>query len=417
MSISPRGQNRLACAVLSTVIVAGAIALANPASVGANGPVACEGTFDTPATQPVCVVPDGVTELQVTVVGGNGGDRVHEFGPEPGGRGAAIVATLSVTPGQQLYLTVGQNGQSGDWNGAGGAYSSLAHTDASDPDNALIIAGAGGGAGARGGGDGFGGAHGSGGGDAGTDIDRVGSPGGGAATPGGVGVASGPGMGGNGGVAGSPGQDANAGVGTNLGGGGGAGYGGGSGGVSTGGGGGGGSSNGVAGTTQATSAGGGGGSGFAGGGGGYIAGGGGGSSKIPAEATVAAGDGAPRVQFHSDSPAVTKPTRPRNVKVKGGPKAKSYTLRWGVPAHGDVDLYRIWVNVRGKSPVIVKKVVGPSVRSFKLKRKKLLRATLNLTVRGDQPIRKRTITYRFRVFAINGEGVSGAGVAFAKVRI
>ncbi|MFL6156496.1 MAG: glycine rich domain-containing protein [Marmoricola sp.] len=60
------------------------------------------------------VVPAGVTSLTVDAVGGAGGS-----GPLLGGRAAEVQATLSVTPGQTVYVHVASNGSYQD--GAGGA--------------------------------------------------------------------------------------------------------------------------------------------------------------------------------------------------------------------------------------------------------------------------------------------------------
>lgn len=277
----------------STALVAAAITTA-PAAV-AVVPAPCSGTYSTPG-QGSCSVPAGVTSIEATVVGGNGGNRLGNGGTGSGGLGAKIVTTLTVTPGEVLFFVVGANGQTAETNGGGGAYSSVSRLDYTDPANALIVAGAGGGAGVQDGGNGFGGTSGTGGGNAGTLGSYNGKPGGDVSTPGGTGNAPG----GNGGAAGAPGANAGTDVGADGGGGGGAGYGGGVGGVSVGGGGGGGSSTGVAGTTAGTRASGGGGSGYAGGGGGYTSSGGGGSSLAPDGATVTAGDGSPRVKLGDD---------------------------------------------------------------------------------------------------------------------
>jgi hypothetical protein len=63
------------------------------------------------------VVPPGVTQLRVTVEGAQGGDGGTCFGldvdcgsPGPAGAGAAVVATLSVTPGETLTALVAAQG-------------------------------------------------------------------------------------------------------------------------------------------------------------------------------------------------------------------------------------------------------------------------------------------------------------------
>lgn len=299
----------------SVVLVATSLLPVSSASATPPGP--CVGTFST-SGQTSCAVPQGVTSIAVTAVAGNGGNRVYQGQEQSGGVGAKIVANLTVTPGEVLLLVVGQNGASGDWNGAGGAYTSISRDNYTDPAKAILVAGAGGGAGVSDGGNGFGGSSGTGGGAAGTMGSNEGKPGGDASTPGGPGNSPG----GSGGAAGAPGVDAGTNMGADGGGGGGAGYGGGAGGVSVGGGGNGGSSTGTAGTTAATTAAGGGGSGYAGGGGGYISGGGGGSTLTPQGASVSAGDGSPLIKFGNEPDNPVNPDKAAQSMPAGVVKAK-----------------------------------------------------------------------------------------------
>jgi hypothetical protein len=94
-----------------------------------SGAAARADTVSFPATgkEQTFTVPEGVTSLSVIIVGGNGGDA----GPSPasgGGRGAQLIGTLAVTPGQVLYIEVGGNGNpanlrssaTGGFNGGGG---------------------------------------------------------------------------------------------------------------------------------------------------------------------------------------------------------------------------------------------------------------------------------------------------------
>ena len=55
------------------------------------------------------VVPVGVTSIQVTLVGGNGGQGT---GLAPGGSGDTVTATLTVSPGETLYAEVAGDGYS-----------------------------------------------------------------------------------------------------------------------------------------------------------------------------------------------------------------------------------------------------------------------------------------------------------------
>jgi len=208
------------------------------------------------------VVPTGITSLIVTVTGGGGGGGGNG-GPAYGGGGGAIVtSTLSVTPGQNLNLYVGEGGGHSPYGGGGGGSSTV------DPGSAQqIIAGGGGGsatAGAGGnGGNPIGGWGGGGNGDSGNGGENGaggyatcssgangnggdGGYGGGAGYGGNGGY--GYGIGGDGSVSGCEPTPTSVG-GTAGGGGGGYGGGGGGGGANDGGGGGGGGSVGPAGST------------------------------------------------------------------------------------------------------------------------------------------------------------------------
>lgn len=299
---------------LSLAVLSGPLAtvLGSPAS--AVGPTYCAGIFDTSGLAS-CVTPPGLTTLGYVVEGGSGGDS--RGGAAVGGLGARISGTLTVTPGDTLYLTVGANGTSlgGDNGGNGGAYSAIAtggHNAAGTP---VVIAGAGGGAGTlnansyRGGNGGI--ASTGGGGGAGGFISNGGN--------GGITSAGGTARVGN--TGGATGQDGgNAGVGGAGGGGGGAGYGGLGGlgyGEALGNGAGGGGRSGVAGqaTPPHNQVAGAGGSGWGGGGGGQIGAGGGGSSLIPAGATAVVGNRTPRVAFSPYASGVTPTSAPPNSSI------------------------------------------------------------------------------------------------------
>jgi hypothetical protein len=67
-------------------------------------------TYLASGTEHLFVVPDGVTSLAVTAVGGTGGRAVD--GPAAG-QPAAVTGTLAVSPGSTLFLAVGGNGGDG----------------------------------------------------------------------------------------------------------------------------------------------------------------------------------------------------------------------------------------------------------------------------------------------------------------
>lgn len=225
--------------------------------MGAAPAQAATATFAFTGSEQTFTVPAGVTSLQVVAVGGKGGN-----GPSAlGGFGAVVTGTLAVTPGEVLYIEVGENGDdsadccSASFNGGGaggeGDTDGAAGGGASDVRRAplaavgtlgsrLIVAGGGGGAGMA----------------AGGAANAAGGACSGCANSGAPGSAAAGGTGGAGSAAGSTGAEGGGGAGgsTNLtlfpggggGGGGGGRYGGGGGGAATfgaGGGGGGGGSN------------------------------------------------------------------------------------------------------------------------------------------------------------------------------
>lgn len=262
---------RAGVAGLAVVALVAAVicVLAGSRSVGA-AQLATPTTFSTPGEH-AYQVPAGINRLQVTAVGGTGGDSPlggDETRASVGGPGARVRAVIPVTPGTTIYAEVGSNavgpqpGANGGGGvaasgpsaqcaapaGAGGGASDVRSLPASDPGSAgsrLVVAGGGGGAGSAGaaGLAGDGGARGEGGRSGNTSRfgDGTQVPGGAGAyngTPGGTGVRAGTGTAGGPGAAGVNGS-------AGCGGGGGGGYGGGQGGVgstSVGGGGGGGGS-------------------------------------------------------------------------------------------------------------------------------------------------------------------------------
>jgi uncharacterized repeat protein (TIGR01451 family) len=105
---------RRSCPVLMAVV-----ALALPAVAAADPQTV---TFSTPGQQEMWMVPPGVTQISVDVLGAGGGTDAGGNGCVPG-RGGEITATVAVTPGQTLTLLVGGAGgnASGGHGGAAGA--------------------------------------------------------------------------------------------------------------------------------------------------------------------------------------------------------------------------------------------------------------------------------------------------------
>jgi hypothetical protein len=94
-------------------LIAGLAALAVPSMASAQ---AQSQTFSAAGETPF-TVPANVTSVRVTAIGGNGGNA---FGGAQGGQGRSVGAVVPVTPGEILYMEVGQNGSSASVSGAGG---------------------------------------------------------------------------------------------------------------------------------------------------------------------------------------------------------------------------------------------------------------------------------------------------------
>jgi len=332
------------CALRSNAALT-AIAALLLAPAGAEAAETASQTF-TGAGEHVFVVPAGVSSVQVTLVGGNGGAG---NGGEAGGVPATVSATLALTAGQTLYVEVAGNGGSatapdsavGGYGGGdgGGEVFSLFGTapsgggggGASDirtcstaapaceslPSRLLVAAGGGGGGGNgnNGGGSVAGGAGGA------ADFPGLGGASDGTDSPG---TGGGEGSAGSGGTAGTGATGGALGIG---GGGGdtgfvGGGGGGGGGGIYGGGGGGGGLGHTV------------GSSGFGSGGGG----GGGGSSGVPPAASGVVSGFTDLATAHSAQPQVTLGwTRPSPTVITGSPSgatSSGATLAGTVNANG-----------------------------------------------------------------------------------
>jgi hypothetical protein len=166
-------------------------------------------TFTYTGSEQTYTVPAGVTQLQITAVGGQGGGFNY-----PGGYGANVADQVSVTPGETLYVEVGGNGANanggtaaGGFNGGGTGYYSaggggasdvrtVSSTSAGSLASRIVVAGGGGGSGTAT-------AGGSGGVTAGSGGSAYGTTGGSGATTSGPGAGSAGGSGATGGTSGS----------------------------------------------------------------------------------------------------------------------------------------------------------------------------------------------------------------------
>lgn len=112
------------------------------------------------------VVPDGVKQLDITVLGASGGSSTNTDGGIVGGRGGRVTATIPVTPGEQLGIFVGEKGKglAGGFNGGadggtaratgidgdGGGGASDIRENGDELSDRVIVAAGGGGGGADG---------------------------------------------------------------------------------------------------------------------------------------------------------------------------------------------------------------------------------------------------------------------------
>lgn len=118
-----------------------------PGCVQSGGTVTCTYTADTTFT-----VPAGITSINLTAVGGNGGAGGTENGEPaaPGGAGAELnIPSRAVSPGQTLTINIGGNGADASTNaltgGAGGAHGGGQGGDGTSSTGTLVSGGGGGG--------------------------------------------------------------------------------------------------------------------------------------------------------------------------------------------------------------------------------------------------------------------------------
>jgi hypothetical protein len=95
-----------------------ACACSTPAPAAAGAAETRSASFTEAGEHPF-VVPAGVTSVQVTLVGGTGGQGV---GLAPGGSGDTVTATLAVSPGETLYGELAGDGYSAEVLGGRGGF-------------------------------------------------------------------------------------------------------------------------------------------------------------------------------------------------------------------------------------------------------------------------------------------------------
>ncbi len=142
------------CACIAGVLVSACGGSASSPVIAPTGAPQKSKTFYYTGSKQRFTVPAGVAQLEIAAYGAPGGGTAKRGSGRPGGRGAAIVATIPVTANQVLTIIVGgkAKGSDGGFNGgAGGAYGGGGASDVRTGNGALadriIVAGGGGGAG------------------------------------------------------------------------------------------------------------------------------------------------------------------------------------------------------------------------------------------------------------------------------
>ncbi len=115
---------RLSASRVTAILVASVLVLVavivGPTKAVASGPSTVTNTFSYTGSTTTFTVPAGITSLNLTVVGAEGGlgGRDSAGFPPPGGYQGVVSGTIAVTPGQVLTIGVGSGGANGA-NGAG----------------------------------------------------------------------------------------------------------------------------------------------------------------------------------------------------------------------------------------------------------------------------------------------------------
>ena len=106
-------RSRVALTQAFVLAVAGVITL--PAASPAEAASEITNTYGYTGSTQTFTVPDGVTSIEVTLQGGQGGrgGGDSQGSPTPGGYQGVVTGTIAVTPGQQLTIAVGGGGGTG----------------------------------------------------------------------------------------------------------------------------------------------------------------------------------------------------------------------------------------------------------------------------------------------------------------
>jgi hypothetical protein len=103
------------------MVIAGGLLAADPAAAAitpdctqSGATVTCTVAYAFTGGEQEFTVPSGITSLTAAAIGGSGGDHIGQSSSgTPGGLGASVSASFTVTPGQTLFVEVGGNGS--DW--------------------------------------------------------------------------------------------------------------------------------------------------------------------------------------------------------------------------------------------------------------------------------------------------------------
>ncbi len=106
-------RSRVALTQAFVLAVAGVIAI--PASPPVEAASEISNTYNYTGSTQTFTVPDGVTSIEVTLQGGQGGrgGGDSQGSPTPGGYQGVVTGTIAVTPGQELTVAVGGGGGTG----------------------------------------------------------------------------------------------------------------------------------------------------------------------------------------------------------------------------------------------------------------------------------------------------------------
>ncbi|MFA7265769.1 MAG: IPT/TIG domain-containing protein [Candidatus Nanopelagicales bacterium] len=141
-------------------------------------------------------------------------------------------------------------------------------------------------------------------------------------------------------------------------------------------------------------------------------------TNVPVLVNVGVGDPKtiPGGYTYETPAAILPPNKPRGTSVKGGPTAPTYKVTWKKPVNKSgsrpVTGYRLLVNQKGFSKLILAKSLKSSKTSYTLKRSFLKRNAMK--PRGDMA---GLLRFRVRVVALNSAGTGPISTAYLWLRL